>query len=122
MAGVTAAVDTIVVQHVVVVVAALVADVGWGTAGVGWEKAGQVVMLPDHGQHTHTAVLTEHLDATTDVVAIVVHHVVVVVTWLVVMTGDDGDAGLKHPNGLMMFPSSSIFSFFKLKALAQSIV
>ena len=35
MAGVTAAEDTIVVQRVVVVAAALTAALGWGTAGAG---------------------------------------------------------------------------------------
>lgn len=60
LAGVITAVDTIVIQRVVVVAAALTAAVGWGTAGAGLEKAGQVDnMLPDNGQHKHPAVLAE---------------------------------------------------------------
>ena len=41
MAGVTTAVDTIIVQHVVVVVAPLAAANGWGTSGVDWWTAGR---------------------------------------------------------------------------------
>ena len=117
MAGVTAAVDTIVVQHVVVVVAALTAAVGWCPAGAGLGKAGQVDMLPDNGQHKHPAVLTE-LVMTAAVVTIVVECVVDDALKTVVVEGDGLDrdevvetgldTNLKQPKGLIIFPSSSI--------------
>ena len=112
MAGVITAVDTIVVQRVVVVAAALTAAVGWGTAGAGLGKAGQVDMLPDNGQHKHTAVMTAA------VVTIVVECVVDDALKTVVVEGDDLDrddvvetgldTNLKQPKGLIIFPSSSI--------------
>ena len=105
LAGVITAVGTIVLQRVVVVVAALTAAVGWGTAGAGLEKAGQVEMLPDKGQQTHAAV-----------VAIVVVYVDddTLKTEVVVGDGLDTDVGtglgtnLKQPKGLIIFPSLSI--------------
>ena len=76
MVGVITAEDTIVVHRVVVVAAALTADVGCGTAGAGLEEAGQVEMLPDHGQHKHPAVMAELV-------------VTAVVTIVAVVVGDD---------------------------------
>ena len=117
LAGVITAVDTIVIQRVVVVAAALTAAVGWGTAGAGLEKAGQVDMLPDNGQHKHPAVLTE-LVMTAAVVTIVVECVVDDALKTVVVEGDGLDrdevvetgldTNLKQPKGLIIFPSSSI--------------
>ena len=91
------------VQRVVVVPRLAVAD-GWGTAGVDWEIAGQVEMLPDNGQHTHTAVLAELV--VTAVVAIVVQCVVVVTPLNSGGVDEDGDVDLKYPRGLeIIFPS-----------------
>ena len=74
-------------------------------------------MLPDNGQHKHTAVLTE-LVMTAAVVTIVVECVVDDALKTVVVEGDDLDrddvvetgldTNLKQPKGLIIFPSSSI--------------
>ena len=116
MAGVVAAVDPIVAQRVVVVVAPLAAADGWGTAN--FDKAGQVEMLPANGQHTHPAVLAELV--VTAVVTIVVQRVAVTDEVEVVEDGlelrvdvgaetvGDDVANLKQPKGLIMFPSASI--------------
>jgi hypothetical protein len=113
MAGVITAVDTTVVQHVLVVAAALTAAVGWGTAGADWEKAGQVEMLPDKGQQTHAAVVA--------IVVVCVDDNTLKTEVEVgdgLDTADDVGTGLgtnfKQPKGLIIFPSLSILLSLKI--------
>ena len=72
--------------------------------------------MPDNGQHKHPGVVTEQIEVTRAVVAIVVKLVAVTHEVEEVDDGEetDGDdvANLKQPKGLIMFPSSSILFKF----------